>query len=279
VDDVPSHEGIQDDVDATPFRESDETLVETTSYLVKLDKYARRLEDKSRNLFGEIRDAIVEARQYHSRCLKLERENNALCHRVRQFEHGLNHATTILLQSEREHVDTREELLHIREDLRRMTTSQNRLKDRFQSKDDMLTVRAHLLGCERIKVEKLEKNRVENVANLVWLTRTTVYLRDKAERLRRTSEDADSLRVDELMELNGELPFESQCAIRTETFELHQSRLKLHLGYRPASRLKRFEGHTPWCPGSFRRTTPLRTDTLSRTRGLAPSRVQSEGMT
>jgi hypothetical protein len=62
----------------------------------------------------------------------------------------------------------------------------------------LLTVRTHLLGCERIKVENLEKNRVENIANLAWLTRTTVYLRDKAERLMRTWEDADSLRVDEL---------------------------------------------------------------------------------
>jgi hypothetical protein len=41
VDEVPSYEGIQDDVDAAPFRESDETLVETASYLVDLDKYAR----------------------------------------------------------------------------------------------------------------------------------------------------------------------------------------------------------------------------------------------
>jgi hypothetical protein len=78
-------------------------------------------------------------------------------------------------------------------------------------------------------VDNLEKNRAKNVTNLVWLTRMAVYLRDKAERLRRTWEDADSLRVDELTELNRELPFESQRAIRTETFRLHQSRLKLHL--------------------------------------------------
>jgi acetone carboxylase gamma subunit len=102
-------------------------------------------------------------------------------------------------------LDTREEMLHVKEDLRRLIASQNRLMDRLQCKDNLLTVRAHLLGYERIKVEKLEKNRAENVANLVWLTRTTIYLRDKAERLRRTWEDADSLRVDELFELNGEL--------------------------------------------------------------------------
>jgi hypothetical protein len=57
-----------------------------------------------------------------------------------------------------------------------MTVSPNRLKDRLQSKDNLLTVRAHLLGFERNKVEKLEKNRVENIANLVCLTRTAVYL-------------------------------------------------------------------------------------------------------
>jgi hypothetical protein len=74
----------------------------------------------------------------------------------------------------------------------------------------MLTVRTHLLGGERIKVEKLEENMVENVANLAWLTRTTIYLRDKAERLRRTWEDTDSLPMDELIELNRELPLESQ---------------------------------------------------------------------
>jgi hypothetical protein len=120
-------------------------------------------------------------------------------------------------------------MLHIKEDLRRLTASQNRLKDKLERKDDLLTVRAHLLGCERLKVEKLEKSRVDNIANLAWLTRTTVYLRDKVERLGRTWEDADSLRVDELFELNGELSPESQREIRTETFDLHQSRLKLHL--------------------------------------------------
>jgi acetone carboxylase gamma subunit len=126
-------------------------------------------------------------------------------------------------------VDTREEMLHAKEDLRRLTASQNRLKDKLERKDDLLTVRAHLLGCERLKVEKLEKSRADNIANIAWLTRTAVYLRDKAERLRRTWEDADSLRVDELFELNRELPPESQREICTETVEIHQSRLKLHL--------------------------------------------------
>jgi hypothetical protein len=197
--------------------------------LVDLNKYTRRLEDESRTLFSQIRDATVDAHHYQPRCVQLERENSALRYRVRQLEQSLDRATVVLLQSERERVVTREEMLHIKEDLRRLTASQNRVKDKLERKDDLLTVRAHLLGCERLKVEKLEKSRADNVANLAWLTRTAVYLRDKAERLRRTWEDADSLRVDELFELNVELPPESQREIRTETFELHQSRHKLHL--------------------------------------------------
>jgi hypothetical protein len=140
-------------------------------------------------------------------CPAGEREQRVR-YRVRQLEQSLDCATTVLLQSERERVDTSEELLHIKEDLRGLSASQNRLKDRLQRKDDLLTVCAHLLSCERIKAEKLEKNRPENIANLAWLTRTAIYLGDKAERLRRTWEDADSLRVDKLFELNGELPLE-----------------------------------------------------------------------
>jgi hypothetical protein len=71
---------------------------------------------------------------------QLERENSALRLRVRQLEQSLDRSTTVLLQSERERVDTSEELLFAGEDLRKLTVS--------QSKDDLLTVRAHLLGCE-----------------------------------------------------------------------------------------------------------------------------------
>jgi hypothetical protein len=77
-------------------------------------------------------------------------------------------------------VDTHEDMLHTKEDFRRLTASQNRLKGRHQRKDNLLTVRAHLLGCERLKVEKLKKSRAENAANLAWLTRTAIYPRDKA---------------------------------------------------------------------------------------------------
>jgi hypothetical protein len=63
MDGVPLHEEIQDDIDATPFHESEETRVETANYLVDLNKYARHLEDESWTLFGEVRDATVEACQ------------------------------------------------------------------------------------------------------------------------------------------------------------------------------------------------------------------------
>jgi chromosome segregation ATPase len=131
VDGVPSHEGIQDDVDAAPFRESNETLVETASYLVDLDKYARRLEDESRTLFGQIRDATIDARQYQPRCVQLERENSALRYRVCQLEQSHDRAIAVLLQFKRERVDTRQEMLPIKEDLRRLTASQNKLKDKL----------------------------------------------------------------------------------------------------------------------------------------------------
>jgi hypothetical protein len=62
VDGVPSHEGIWDDVDTAPFRETDQTLVETTNYLVDLDTYTHRREGESRTLFGLIRDATLDAR-------------------------------------------------------------------------------------------------------------------------------------------------------------------------------------------------------------------------
>jgi hypothetical protein len=180
-------------------------------------------------------------------------------------------------------VDTHEEMLHIKEDCRGLTASQNRLKDKLERKDDMLTVRAHLLGCERLKVEKLEKSRADNIANLAWLTRTTIYLRDKAERLRRTWEDADSLRVDELFELNGELPLESQREIRMRPSSYTSPASSFTCARwpdcRPPSRPRMFERLMPWCPGSFRRTTPLRTITPSHTRRRALSRELSEGMT
>jgi hypothetical protein len=165
-------------------------------------------------------------------------------------------------------LDTREEMLHVKEDLRRLIASQNRLMDRLQCKDNLLTVRAHLLGYERIKVEKLEKNRAENVANLVWLTCTTMYVRDKAERLRRTWEDADSLRVDELFELNGELPppprsrrARSAPRLSSYTSPVSSFTCARWPDCRPSSRLRRFERLTPWCPRSFHQTTPLRTVT------------------
>jgi hypothetical protein len=228
VDGVPSYEGIQDDVDAAPFHESDETLVETASYLVDLDKYARRLEDESCTLYGQVKDATIDALQYQSRCAELEREQRLTppCSPARAEPRPCNHCPAAVREGEGGHP---EGMLHAKEDFYRLTATQNRLKDKLERKDDLLMVCAHLLGCERLKVEKLEKSRADNIANIAWLTRTTVYLRDKAKRLRRTWEDADSLRVDELFELNRELPPESQHEIRTDTFELHQSRLKLHL--------------------------------------------------
>jgi hypothetical protein len=70
--------------------------------LVDLDKYARRLEDESHTLFGQIRDATVDTHQYQPSCVQLERENSVLRYCARQLEQSLDRATTVLLQSEKE---------------------------------------------------------------------------------------------------------------------------------------------------------------------------------
>ena len=76
---------------------------------------------------------------------------------------------------------------------------------------------------------ELVEDHYNNTANIAALTRTSVFLLDKCKRMLKTWEDADSLRVDELQELNSLLPPERQRAIRKETFRLHPSALKLHL--------------------------------------------------
>jgi hypothetical protein len=146
LDGVPSHKGIQDDADTAPFHESDEMLGETAGYLVDLDKYTRRLENEALTLFSEIKDATGAACLHLPCCLQLERENSALRYCVRELEQGLGCANATLLQSERERVDTREELLHVKEDLRQITVSQSQLIDKLQSKDNLLTVCAHRLS-------------------------------------------------------------------------------------------------------------------------------------
>ena len=60
------------------------------------------------------------------------------------------------------------------------------------------------------------------------LTRTAVYLQNKANRIKKTWEDTDSLRVDEILEASSELPPESQRAIRPEDFVPYPSKLRLH---------------------------------------------------
>jgi hypothetical protein len=54
-----------------------------------------------------------------------------LRYRVRQLEQSHDRAIAVLLQFKRERVDTRQEMLPIKEDLRRLTASQNKLKDKL----------------------------------------------------------------------------------------------------------------------------------------------------
>jgi hypothetical protein len=61
------------------------------------------------------------------------------------------------------------------------------------------------------------------------LTRTAVYLRDKAARAMQTWEISDLIRVDEIHELRNQLPEESQPMVRKEDFKLIPTELRLHL--------------------------------------------------
>jgi hypothetical protein len=71
----------------------------------------------------------------------------------------------------------------------------------------------------------LERNK----RNIALLTRTAVYLRDKAAHALQTWEISDSIHIDEIHELRNQLPEESQPMVRKEDFKLIPTELRLHL--------------------------------------------------
>jgi hypothetical protein len=70
------------------------------------------------------------------------------------------------------------------------------------------------------KVKELETRLERNKRNIAMLTRTAVYLRDKAARAMQTWEISDLIRIDEIHELRNQLPEESQPMVRKEDFKL-----------------------------------------------------------
>jgi hypothetical protein len=76
-------------------------------------------------------------------------------------------------------------------------------------------------------VKELETRFERNKRNIAMLTRTTVYLRDKAARAMQMWEISNSIHVDEIHEQRNQLPEEGQHMVRKEDFKLIPT--KLHL--------------------------------------------------
>jgi hypothetical protein len=92
-----------------------------------------------------------------------------------------------------------------------------------------MTLHGYLEAKVEDKVKELETKLERNKRNIAMLTRTAVYLRDKATRTMQTWEISDSIRVDEIHELRNHLPEESQPMVRKEDFKLIPTELGLHL--------------------------------------------------
>jgi hypothetical protein len=79
-----------------------------------------------------------------------------------------------------------------------------------EDQQDFMTLHGYLEAKVEDKVKELETRLERNKGNIAMLTRTTVYLRDKATRAMKTWEIFDSILIDEIHELRNQLPEESQ---------------------------------------------------------------------
>jgi hypothetical protein len=98
-----------------------------------------------------------------------------------------------------------------------------------EDQQDFMTLHGYIEAKVEDKVKELETRLERNKRNIAMLTRTTVYLRDKAARAMQMLEISDSIRVDEIHELRNQLPVESQTMVRKEDFKLIPTELHLHL--------------------------------------------------
>jgi hypothetical protein len=98
-----------------------------------------------------------------------------------------------------------------------------------EDQQDFMTLHGYLETKVEDKVKELETRLERNKRNIAMLTRTIVYLHDKAARALQTWEISDSISVDEIHELRNQLPEESQPMLRKEDFKLIPIELRLHL--------------------------------------------------
>jgi chromosome segregation ATPase len=102
------------------------------------------------------------------------------------------------------------------------------LQTHMEDQQDFMTLHGYLEAKVEDKVKELETRLERNKGNIAMLTRTIVYLHDKAARAMRTWEISDSIRVDAIHELRNQLPEESQPMVRKEDFKLIPTELHLH---------------------------------------------------
>jgi hypothetical protein len=98
-----------------------------------------------------------------------------------------------------------------------------------EDQQDFMTLHGYLEAKVEDKVKELKTRLERNKRKITMLTRTTVYLRDKAARAMQTWEISDSIRVDEIHKLRNQLPEESHPMVRKEDFKLIPTELRLHL--------------------------------------------------
>jgi chromosome segregation ATPase len=103
------------------------------------------------------------------------------------------------------------------------------LQTQVDDQQDFMTLHGYFEAKVEDRVKELETRLERNKRNIALLTRTAVYLRDKAARALQTWEISDSIRVDEIHELRNQLPEESQPMVRKEDFKLIPTELRLHL--------------------------------------------------
>jgi chromosome segregation ATPase len=103
------------------------------------------------------------------------------------------------------------------------------LQTQVDDQQDFMTLHGYFEAKMEDRVKELETRLERNKRNITLLTRTAVYLRDKAARALQTWEISNSIRVDEIYELRNQLPEESQPLVRKEYFKLIPTELRLHL--------------------------------------------------
>jgi myosin heavy subunit len=245
---------------SAPVQETggDQPMIHTTgSYLYDLDHLAVNLSSESDQLHLGFYDSVrhIHVLQHEiqgwnqlyttaQREARRNQRNYMEAQLMRQTETQLRTAAEAkLLQTETELQKLREEKAEWKLKEKDYLDTISKLKDRatdseaecrqlqtqVDDQQDFMTLHGYFEAKTEDRVKELETRLERNKKNIALLTRTAVYLRDKAARALQTWEISDSIRVDEIHELRNQLPEESQPLVRKEDFKLIPTELRLHL--------------------------------------------------